>query len=55
MNTGDIALVEEINYDLPLRPVIRIINKSSKALDRSKIDLKKEQNLVIKNLQFDLP
>jgi len=55
MNTGHIALVEDINYELPLRPFIRLINQSNKDLERGMIDLRDEKNLVISSLQFELP
>lgn len=55
MNTGDIALIEEINRDLPLRPVIRLIDQTTKELERTTINLMSEHNLIIDEIQYECP
>ncbi len=55
LNTGQIALVNSGNIDLPLRPVIQLIDPVRKILEKSLVDLTDEKNLVIEGLEYECP
>lgn len=55
LNTGQIALVEKINSNLPLRPIIRLIDPGRKILEKAEVDLTDEKNLVIQGLEYQCP
>lgn len=55
MNTGQIALVEKTNIDLPLRPEIRLIDPGRRILENTSVDLTEETNLVIEGMEYECP
>lgn len=55
LNTGQIALVHKTNSDLPLRPIVKIIDPVRKILLKEEIDLTEEKNLVIEKLEYECP
>lgn len=55
LNTGQIALVHKTNDDLPLRPIIKLIDPARKILEKEEIDLTVEKNLVIESLEYVCP
>lgn len=55
LSTGHYAVVDEINVNYPLRPIVRIVDPANARLHQSKIDLMEITNIVIKKIQYDLP
>jgi hypothetical protein len=47
LNTGDIAVVRKVVRDMPLRPLISIINNVGPKLVMKDVDLYEKRNMVI--------
>ncbi|BEP30219.1 HD-GYP domain-containing protein [Helicovermis profundi] len=54
LNTGEKAVVDFVPKQLPLRPKIRIINKSIYGINYTEVDLSEETNLVIKKMIYSI-
>ncbi len=52
LNTGQIAVVDEVSPNLPLRPVIRIINEFNGMYRYEKIDLLHNNKLIITGIHY---
>lgn len=52
LNTGDIAVVRKVVKDLPLRPLISIINNVGPKLVMKDIDLYEKRNIVITGVYY---
>lgn len=52
INTGDIAVISEANTTLPLRPTIEIIHESGEDFTLEKVELTKNNNIVISNIHY---
>jgi HD-GYP domain-containing protein (c-di-GMP phosphodiesterase class II) len=55
LNTGQVALVEKTNSDLPLRPEIKLIDPARRILEKKSVDLTEEKSLVIEGLEYTCP
>lgn len=53
LSDGRTAVVEEINDRWPLRPIIKVINKSDEGYDYEYIELMRRQNLLISNVTYE--
>jgi HD-GYP domain-containing protein (c-di-GMP phosphodiesterase class II) len=49
LSDGRLAVVEKLNSEFPLRPIIRLINNNNKL-----VDLEKELHIVITGLQYEV-
>jgi hypothetical protein len=55
LSNGEIAIIEEINPDFPLRPKVKAIHKGTIGWEPVSIDLMKENNIVIQGVQYNIP
>lgn len=54
LSDGRFAVVDGIDKNLPLRPIVRIITKDGEKYTYERIDLQKQPNLVVKQLVYEL-
>lgn len=54
LSDGSVAVVDEVEAAMPLRPQIRIITKVDDGYDYKHIDLKNHNNLVIENIVYEM-
>jgi HD-GYP domain-containing protein (c-di-GMP phosphodiesterase class II) len=52
LSNGQIAVVEKVNPNYPLRPVINILNISKAGVQKSRMDLLVNPNIVIDGIQY---
>lgn len=55
LSNGEIALVEETNPSMPLRPKVKIVKQLATSVKMDTIDLVQENNLVIEGIQYEIP
>lgn len=55
LSTGHYAVVDAINDNYPLRPIVRIIETANGEESTARIDLMEITNIVISKIQYDLP
>lgn len=55
LSNGDVAVVEEVHANYPLRPVVKIIRQNAISVEMKEVDLLLETNLVIEGLQYEAP
>jgi len=53
LSNGKFAVVDEISEDVPLRPIVRIINKVGDGYEYQRIDLRVNNSIVIENISYD--
>jgi HD-GYP domain-containing protein (c-di-GMP phosphodiesterase class II) len=54
LSDGSFAVVDGVDKNLPLHPVVRIIKKNGEKYTYKSIDLKKQLNLVVKQLVYEI-
>ena len=55
LSNKDVAVVEEVHHNYPLRPKVRIIRQSAINVVMKEVDLMTETNLVIEGIQYEAP
>lgn len=55
LSNGDIAVINKVNTEFPLRPQIKIIKKFNDQKEMIDIDLIREKNLTIVGVHYDDP
>jgi len=55
LSNGHVAVVELVNPNFPLRPIVKTLKKGAKLEDLPNIDLMKETSITITSIQFDAP
>lgn len=55
LSTGQVALVEAVNPDFPLRPIIKILKKNISPNNLSMVDLMEKTDITIVGIQFEDP
>jgi len=54
LSDGSFAVVDGVDKNLPLHPLVRIIKKDGEKYTYKSIDLKKQLNLVVKQLVYEI-
>lgn len=55
LSTGDYAIVEQVNIESPMRPVIKIIKSIYYGLTGTVINMETALNIVIKEIVYEIP
>lgn len=54
LSNGEVAVVDEVNINMPLRPKIRVITKDGNDYDYEEIDLEEHFNLTVDKIIYDM-
>ncbi|MBF8983396.1 HD-GYP domain-containing protein [Lutibacter sp. B2] len=55
LSNGEIGVVEKIEPQFPLRPIIKVVKQLAVTVEMTLIDLMKETNIVIKQIRYEIP
>lgn len=55
LSNGEVGVVEELDLEYPLRPIIKVVKQVSRKVKLFTRDLTKENNILIESVEYEIP